>query len=98
MSSSLPASVAQALSPLSSQLASIGAEPVACETSASFDNFAVSFAFSGRAFIVVRDRGQYLVSGPGQSELEAAGLLRTFPGVRELAPPLIAWLTAASAA
>jgi len=98
MSTSLTPAASQALGPLVAQLASLGAVPVACEVSTSFGNLAVSFSLAGRQFVIVRDRGQYLVNGPSQSELEVAGLWRTFPGVRELAPPLLAWLTAASAA
>ena len=98
MSASLPSDVAQALSPLLAQLAERGAEPTSYESSASFGNFAVSFAANTREFMIARDRGQFIVSGPSRQELESAGLWRAFVGVRELSTPLLAWVASESAA
>ena len=94
----LPTPVAQALGPLLAQLAQVGVVPIKCEASPSFGNFAVSFSGAARDFTLPRDRGQFIVSGPALAQLEAAGLWRAFVGVRELAPPLLAWLASASAA
>jgi hypothetical protein len=94
----LPAPIAQALGLLVAQVAQLGLAPVKCEVSSSFGNFAVSFSGAGKDFMLARDRGQFIVSGPTQAQLEAAGLWRAFVGVKDLAPPLLAWLASASAA
>ena len=94
----LPTPVAQALAPLLAQLAQLGVAPIKCESSPSFGNFAVLFSGAATDFVLARDRGQFIVSGPAQEQLEAAGLWRAFVGVRELAFPLLAWLASASAA
>ena len=84
--------------PLLGQLAQFGAEPTKYEDSRSFGNFSVSFTKLSQEFLVVRDRGQFIVSGPSQQELEAAGLWRAFVGLNELSGPLLAWLSAENAA
>jgi hypothetical protein len=93
VSTLLPESIAQALRSLPAALERLGALPVSHRGPEAFDNFAVVFEGRGKAFTVVRDRGQFQVSGPSQPVLEQAGLWRTFPGVRELESALVAWLS-----
>ncbi len=98
MSVELPSPITQALSPLLSRLAECGVVPTRYESSASFGNFAVSFTSGSRDLMIARDRGQFIVSGPSQQELESAGLWQAFVGVRELSAPLLAWLASENAA
>ncbi len=92
MPENLPDPISRALEPILEPLAAASAVAVRCEQWESFDNFAVTFQARGIEFMIARDRGQFIVSGPPQAELEAVGLWRAFVGVRELAPPLKAWL------
>jgi hypothetical protein len=92
MNTSISAEIDEALGPLIKSLAALSVVPVSSETSSSFGNFVVSFRGCGKEFQIARDRGQFIVHGPAQQELELADLWRTFPGFRELAPPLIQWL------
>ena len=92
MSNSLPSEVEQALGPLVRSLATINVMPVSWLISESFGNLAVTFRGNGKEFQITRDRGQFMVWGPGQKTLEQAGLSRAFPGFRELEHPLLQWL------
>ncbi len=94
----LPEPIAQALSPLLSQLDKRGVAPTSYESSSGFGSFAVSFTSGSRSFMIASDRGQFIVSGPSREELESAGLWQSFAGVRELSTPLLAWLALENAA
>jgi len=98
MTLSPPPEVEQALGPLVRSLAAINVSPVSWVVSESFGNLAVTFRGQGKEFQVTRDRGQFMVWGPESSVLERAGLSRTFPGFRELEPPLLQWLASARVA
>ena len=92
MKSSLNPEIEQALGPLVSSLAKLSYTPSKSSVSSAFGNFAVSFRGPGQEFQIARDRGQFIVSGPSQQELEQAGLWRAFHGVSELAQPLLQWV------
>ena len=92
MSSSLNPEIEKAIGPLIRSLENQSATVIELHVSNSFGNFAVSFRGNGREFQIIRDRGQLIVAGPEQAELEQAGLCRAFPGFQELEPPLIQWL------
>jgi hypothetical protein len=89
----LPAQIRSALAPLESTLGAAQLLPTSWEYSEkAFGNFAVVFQGSGRNFSLVRDRGQFMVSGPGRQELEGAGLWKAFDTTHELLPSLARWL------
>ena len=92
MSSSLNPEIEKAISPLIQSLANQSVTVAESNVSNSFGNFSVSFHGNGREFQITRDRGQLIVHGPEQTELEQAGLYRAFPGFKELEPLLIQWL------
>ena len=92
MSNSLNPEIEKAIGPLIQSLANQSVTVVESNVSDSFGNFSVSFRGNGREFQVTRDRGQLIVYGPEQTELEQAGLYRAFPGLQELERPLIQWL------
>ena len=94
MSDSLNPEIEKAIGPLIRVLANYSVTVVESHVSNSFGNFAVSFRGNEKEFQIIRDRGQLIVDGPEQSELEQAGLYRAFPGSQELEQPLIQWLKA----
>ncbi len=89
--------IQQALGPLIQSLAALSIVPISSQASNAFGNFVVYFRGPGKEFQITRDRGQLIIQGPSQQELELAGLWRTFPGFRELEPPLIQWLSRSEA-
>jgi len=88
----LPPAVALTLQPLAQALAAQGLVPVHFEQSASFGNFEVRFASKSLSLSVVRDRGQFHVSGVECKVLESASLWRSFSTVQSLETPLLAWV------
>ena len=91
MSSSLNPEIEQALGSLVGSLANLSYTLTESTVSRDFGNFAVTFRGPSREFQIARDRGQFIVSGPSQQELERAGLWRAFHGTAELAQPLLEW-------
>ena len=77
---SLPPQIMQTLGAVIPELASSSFIPVVFEESKSFGNFFVTFASNRRAITIALDRGQLLVSGPPDQELQASGLWRAFSG------------------
>ena len=92
MNNSLDPEIELAIGPLVQSLAAQAVAVVESHVSNSFGNFVVHFRGTGRDFQIIRDRGQLIVGGIEQQELEQAGLFRTFPGFRELETPLMQWL------
>jgi hypothetical protein len=88
----LPPAIAEALGSLVPALAARGLLPVRVAVAASFGNFEVHFASKSLSLSVVRDRGQFRVSGAERAVLEPAGLWRSFSGTKSLEEPLIAWV------
>lgn len=84
--------IERAIGPLIKSLAAQSITAIESHVSESFGNFVVHFRGAGRDFQIIRDRGQLIVDGIEQQELEQAGLFRTFPGFRELETPLMQWL------
>jgi hypothetical protein len=83
------------LKSLPATLAGLGYTLIKVEKSEHFDNFIATFSRNGHTFSVVRDRGQFHVSG-NREALKLAGLWRSFSGIDSLEVPLISWLVAMS--
>lgn len=86
------------LESLAAELLRLGFKAQSCEHDQAFGNFVVSFASFDHSFAIVRDRGQFHVECDGRSELEQAGLWRSFAGLNSLSAPLLAWLSLHNAA
>ena len=92
MNNSLNPEIEKSIGPLIQSLAAQSIVTIDSHVSNSFGNFVVHFRGAGRDFQILRDRGQLIVGGIEQQELEQFGLFRAFPGFRELEPPLMQWL------
>ena len=92
MNTSLSLEIEKAIGPLIQALAAQSIIAVGSQASDSFGNFVVSFRGASKDFQIIRDRGQLIVGGHEQQELEQAGLFRAFPGFRELETPLMQWV------
>jgi hypothetical protein len=93
---SLPHAIAEALAPLVAELGRHAMVPVHFTESTSFGNFHVTFATSDRALTAVRDRGQFMIVGLPEKELEESGLNRVFSGPRALTEGVRSWLRSAA--
>ena len=93
----LPAEVEGELSSLLEAFKHHGFKLVRVLGPVSFGNFFATWAKGRLALSIVRDRGQFHVSGPPRAELESAGLWRAFASTHEMAPPLEAWLRGSDA-
>ena len=87
----LPSEISEPLRALLPALADLGYLPISAEYSEnSFGNFIVRFQRPDTAsFQLTRDRGQFIIYGIPQDELESAGLWRAFDVINELQPLLI---------
>ena len=96
-SPALPAVVSSTLEPVVAVLHRNGYKLVHVHVSQSFGNFFATFSKQGSALTVTRDRGQFLISGSSNSELEANGLWRAFSGPAPIAAALQKWFGSSDA-
>ena len=94
LSVSLPPDIEHILRPLLTALDDIGYAPSYFLLSQSFGNFQITFTCAAHSFSVVRDRGQFMLSGAPQQELEAFDLFRVFSTPGQMVPSVISWLSA----
>jgi hypothetical protein len=95
---SLPPQIMQTLGAVVPELEGTGFIPVVFEESMSFGNFFVTFASNRRAITIAQDRGQLLVSGLPDQELQASGLWRAYSSPIKLHQQVRIWLAVASGA
>jgi hypothetical protein len=88
----IPEPITRDLRGLPALLVEAGYVPLRVTAEDSFGNFAVTYEGPRGIVQIARDRGQFIVSGPSQKELEKFGLWRTFAGARALEQPLKQWL------
>ncbi len=94
----LPPQVVRALGPIVPELRMSGFIPVVFEVSSSFGNFFVTFAGLRNSLTIAQDRGQLLVSGLPNHELQASGLWQAFSGPIKLHEQVKTWLAVQSGA
>ena len=90
----LPVEVEKEAGPLLAELRAGGWQVSASEYDASaFGNWLVDMQRDGVVMRLVKDRSQYMVTGPPEEVLKAAGLWRAFDSLNELQTTVARWAT-----
>ena len=88
----LPVEVEKEAGPLLAELRAGGWQVYASEyDDSAFGNWSVDLQRDGVVMRLVKDRSQYMVTGPPEEVLKAAGLWRAFHSLNELQTTVARW-------